>query len=296
MRKIIASLIVSFVLLVILPSILLAHDEYPTPNGFVNDFAQILTSEQKNALEQKLSQFEKDSSHEISIVTIKSLEGDTIEEYATAIFKQWGIGKTDKDNGVLLLVAIDDHKMRIEVGYGLEGSLTDLLSSRIIRETLTPAFKNNDFYEGIDKALNQIEKITYGEVPKELHQTESPINNFKPEYLFFGFIILSWISSILARSRSWWAGGVVGFVAGIILSIFFGFMLVGLIAILILTPLGLLFDFLVSRAYTDSKSSGTKTPWWAGGGGFGGGSSGGGSSFGGFSGGSSGGGGSSGSW
>lgn len=293
MRKFFASLI--FALILTTGGVVFAYSSPGNPTGFVNDYSGVFTEEERSALEAKLSQFEQASTNEISVVIINSLDGDSIENFAENLFEEWGIGKAETDNGVLLLVAKDDREMRIEVGYGLEGSLTDLLSSRIIRETLTPAFRENDFYGGITKAVDQIEKITYGEVPLELQKEEAPNIEGYFNYFIFGFIALSWISSILARSKSWWAGGVVGLILGIILSIFFGFMVFGLISIFILTPLGLLFDFLVSRAYKNSKSGGTRPPWWAGGGGFGGGGSSG-SSFGGFSGGSSGGGGSSGSW
>lgn len=293
MRKFFASLVSALILAT--GGVAFAYSSPGDPTGFVNDYANVFTEEEKVALESKLTQFEQASTNEISVVIINSLDGDSIENFAENLFEEWGIGKAEADNGVLLLVAKDDREMRIEVGYGLESSLTDLLSSRIIRETLTPNFKENDFYGGITKAVDQIEKITYGEVPLELQEEEAQNIEGYFNYFIFGFIALSWISSVLARSKSWWAGGVVGLILGIILSIFFGFMAFGLISIFILTPLGLLFDFLVSRAYKNSKSGGTRPPWWAGGGGFGGGSSGG-SSFGGFSGGSSGGGGSSGSW
>lgn len=266
------------------------------PSGFVNDFAGVLNSEQKQALESKLVQFEKDSSNEIAVAIIKSLEGDTIENFAVELFKDWGIGKKKNDNGVLILVAIDDRQMRIEVGYGLEGALTDAQSYWIINDVMKPAFRNNDYYGGIDQAVDKIMAATRGEyVPSASADSSSQQkSNVNYQYIFyfiiFGFV---WLASILGRSKSWWAGGIVGAVIGIIIGIIKGFIFLGIISIAILIPLGLLFDFLVSRQYQKSKTSGY-IPWWIGGGK--GGSGGGFGGFGGFGGGGSGGGGASGRW
>lgn len=275
--------------LAILPSPSLAYQSPGKPTGFVNDFTgTTLNVEQKSYLENKLVQFEQTTSNEISVVIIKSLNGDTTENFAEKLFQEWGIGKEKEDNGILLLVALEDRKMRIEVGYGLEGSLTDLLSSRIIRETLTPAFQASDFYGGINTATDQIIQIVAGKIPENLQQEKGA--NFNFDWLFFILFIPIWLASILSRSKSWWAGGILGGIVGIVFGFVWGFLYFGLIAILGLTLLGLLFDFLVSKAYSKSKASGIHPPWWSGGGGRGSGG------FGGFSGGSSGGGGSSGSW
>ena len=100
----------------------------------------MISAEQKQTLETKLSQFEKDTSNELSVVTIEDLKGDTIENFAVKLFEDWGIGKKDKDNGVLLLIAKNDRQMKIEVGYGLEGALTDAQSFWIIQNVMRPAF------------------------------------------------------------------------------------------------------------------------------------------------------------
>lgn len=274
----------------------LAYYSPGQPSGFVNDFAGVLSAEQKTQLEQKLVAFEKDSSNEISVVTVKSLEGDTIDNFAVELFKDWGIGKKGKDNGVLILVAIADKKMRLEVGYGLEGALTDAQSSWIINNEMKPAFQQADYYTGLDNATDKIIAAAKGEyVPEE--KVSSGKMSFKTIEWIIWLIILGfvWLSSILGRSKSWWAGGVLGGVAGVIIGLIKGFVFFGLISVAILIPLGLLFDFIVSRSYSKAKAAGRSYPWWIGGGGFGGGSSSG-RGFGGFGGGGSGGGGSSGSW
>ena len=275
---------------------LFAYNSPGRPTGYVNDFVGVLSSEEKASLEKRLSDFERRSSSEISVILIKSLDGDTVENYAVKLFSEWEIGKKVKDNGVLLLIAIEDRKMRIEVGYGLEGALTDLQSSSIINNTLKPAFQRGDYYGGIDHAVADIIAATKGEYRSaESQQSNSGDINWISNIFFYIFFFVIWLGSILARSKSWWAGGVVGGVIGIVLSFVFGFLYIGLVSMLLFVPLGLLFDFFVSRAYQRGTQTG-HYPWWIGGGPHGGGGKWGGGGFGGFGGGRSGGGGSSGNW
>ncbi len=96
------------------------------PTGFVNDFAKMLSAPEKSAIELKLANYKKQTGNEISVVTVASLDGDYIENFATQLFKEWGIGENGKDNGALLLISRDDRKARIEVGYGLEPYLPDI--------------------------------------------------------------------------------------------------------------------------------------------------------------------------
>lgn len=123
--------------------------DLPTHVGKVNDFAEVLDRSQRQALESQLADLERATSAEVAVVTVPGLGGRTVEEYATALFNAWGIGKKGRDNGVLILVAVDDHAMRIEVGYGLEGILPDGLAGAVIRETFLPSFRNNDYPTGI---------------------------------------------------------------------------------------------------------------------------------------------------
>jgi len=263
------------------------------PQGFVNDFAGVIDSAVKQDLEQKLVSFEKQTSNEISVVTVESLQGDYIENFAEKLFKEWGIGKAEQDNGVLVLVATEDRKMRLEVGYGLEGALTDAQSNWIINNEMKPAFQRGDYGAGINAAVDAIVAATQGEyVPA---QAGGENGGWDWSFIFwlviFGFM---WLGSILGRSKSWWLGGVLGGLSGIAIAVIWGFIWVGLFSILGLAVFGLIFDYFISKNYSKAKSLGKLPPWWIGGGGFGsGGSSGG---FGGFGGGMSGGGGSSGSW
>jgi uncharacterized protein len=281
-----------FLISLLLPLMLFAYSSPGKPVGFVNDFAGVLNSNEKASLEAKLVTFEKDTSNEISVGIINSLDGDTIENYAVDLFKEWGVGKKKNDNGVLLLFAMKDRKMRIEVGYGLEGALTDLQSESIISNDLSPAFKAGDYYYGISRAVDNIILATKGEyapqsVPLGLGNINWPLVFY---VFFFGMIYLA---AILGRSKSWWMGGVLGGLAAFFATLLFGFMLTGLLSFIVFIPLGLLFDFIVSRAYEKGKITGNY-PWWIGG--VGGGWGGGGGGFGGFGGGGSGGGGRSGGW
>ena len=137
--------------------------DYPEYIGYVNDFAGIMDAASISDLETLIDEVEKNMGAEIAVVTIDSLEGITIEEYAVELFEYWGIGKADEDNGILVLVALLDREVRIEVGYGLEGTITDLEAGRIIDEIMVPNFKQEDYNRGIYDAVITISNQIYGE-------------------------------------------------------------------------------------------------------------------------------------
>jgi uncharacterized protein len=125
---------------------------------------------------------ERDStSNQIAILIMPSLEGGSLEEYTLRVAEKWGLGKADRDNGVLLFVSRDDRKMRIEVGYGLEGSLTDAVSSRIIRNEIAPSFRQGDYDAGIRAGVMAIIQAIKGEYvnndppPRKRHSKRSPL-------------------------------------------------------------------------------------------------------------------------
>ncbi|MDP8299571.1 MAG: TPM domain-containing protein [Candidatus Tantalella remota] len=123
------------------------------PVGFVNDFANIISANTRAQLNGLLSMVERQTTVEMTVVTVKTTAPLNIEQYAVGLFQKWGIGKKGKDNGVLILVASGDRKVRIEVGYGLEGAVTDLKSKMIINELMVPAFKQGDYGAGIASAV-----------------------------------------------------------------------------------------------------------------------------------------------
>jgi len=135
----------------------------PNPPTLVTDVAGVLTPEQKQALENKLVAIDDSSSNQIAVVIIPSLDGYPKEEYADKLFRDWGIGNKKTNNGVLLLIAINDRQIRIEVGYGLEGAIPDITALNIIDNDIKPAFKAGNYYEGIDQATDNIAKAAVGE-------------------------------------------------------------------------------------------------------------------------------------
>lgn len=289
--------IIAFAALAIAAPTASAYTSPGAPTGHVNDFAGVLSAETKQTLETELTQFQATTTNEIAVVTIPDMGGDYIENYAVELFAEWGIGKKDKDNGVLLLLAIKEHKMRIEVGYGLEGALPDSVAQSILNDEMTPLLKAGKYDEAVTAGVRAIEQATQGEYTASVEDSGMDERTFKfwAYLLFFGFAALQFIASILARSRSWWAGGILGFLGGLGIGWYFA---LGSLAVLsfagVLTLVGLLFDYVVSAGYKRAKARGIQPPWWTGGSGGISGSSG--SSFGGFGGGSSGGGGASGSW
>jgi len=129
---------------------------FPPLTGRVVDQANILSADTRNALQPKLADLETKSGIQLVVATVTSLEGQEIEPYANELFRTWKLGEKTKNNGVLLLVAPNEHKVRIEVGYGLEGTLTDALSKVIITNAMTPRFKTGDFSGGVSRGVDDI--------------------------------------------------------------------------------------------------------------------------------------------
>jgi uncharacterized protein len=128
----------------------------------VNDYARVLDEASKAAIEGRLAEFERESSSQVVVVVIPSLDGQAIEDLAVRVVETWGLGQKDRNNGVLLLVAMSDHKARIEVGYGLEDRLTDALSRRILEDRLFPAFRAGDYAGGVRATCDGIIEATRG--------------------------------------------------------------------------------------------------------------------------------------
>jgi uncharacterized protein len=123
--------------------------DVPYLTGRVVDNAEILSPASRTKLAEDLKAHEDRTTNQVAVLTVKSLEGDSVEDFATRVFESWKLGQKGKDNGVLVIVAPTDRRMRIEVGYGLEGTLTDAAAARIIRDRMTPRFKANDFDGGV---------------------------------------------------------------------------------------------------------------------------------------------------
>ena len=285
--RILPFLIVMMAMFLWLPA--LAYYSPGKPVGFVNDFASLLNAQEKASLEQKLRVYEQETNHEIALAIIPSLKGDTIENFAVKLFEEWGIGKTKADNGVLLLAALEEREVRIEVGYGLEGAVTDAESFWIIQNLIVPSFRSGSYAKGLDIAVDSLVLAA----SEEIVPASAPKNNQSQGGGSFVLIVIAWffleiIVSMLASTKSWWLGGVVGGTAAVVAGFFMTSLVVGLIAAAFFVPFGLFFDYVVSKR----RAAGLPVIFWRGHGPFGGGGGG----FGGFGGGRSGGGGSSGRW
>jgi uncharacterized protein len=234
----------------------------PNPPRLVNDLAGMMQAGEAEQLERKLVTYNDSTSSQIAVVTVPTLDGNDIADYAQQLYEKWGIGQKGKNNGILVLVAQQERTARIQTGYGLEGAVPDAIAKRIISNTLVPAFKQNQYYAGLDRATDQLISLAKGEYkadPSDVGQSRSRGRSGSgiPFWLIIGVMVLIFI---MLRNRGGGGGGrrSGGFGGGFIPPIIFG------------------------------------GGFGGGGGGFGGGGGGGG--FGGFGGGSSGGGGASGNW
>lgn len=268
--------------------------DIPKLQGYVNDYANMISPQAKTELENELKSFEQTDSTQIVILTIPSLEGNAIEDFGIRVAEAWKIGQKNKDNGVIFIASKQDRKMRIEVGRGLEGKLTDLMAGRIIDLVVKPRFKRGDFDGGFIAGVSSLIDTTRGEFKAESEQRPQKTYNFSQviTFLIFGGIIILFLGSI---SR------VLGAIAGAIglpAMVYLAIIPIGLIAAVILALIGLGAGVFLPLLFSSGgrSNSGGFLP----GGGFwgtGGGSSSGGN-FGGFSGGGGGfgGGGASGDW
>ena len=184
----------AFVLALLLPFTAFAA-ELPKLTGRVVDNAGMIDPATKTALTQKLGDFEKKGSDQIVVATIDSLDGEPLEDYANRLFRAWGLGQAGENNGVLLLVVKNDRKMRIEVGYGLEGTLTDLHTKLIIENTMVPAFRAGDFSGGISRAVDDIIMVLEGnaaELEARGERNARERSGWTEDDYFFFFFILVW--------------------------------------------------------------------------------------------------------
>lgn len=274
----------------------------PSLAARVTDLTGTLTAEQQAALEQKLAAFEARKGSQLAVLMVPTTLPEDIAQYSIRVVDQWKLGRgtvggKKVDDGALLLIAKDDHRIRIEVGYGLEGVLTDAMCNRIISETIAPAFREGNFYEGIDAGLGQMMKLIEGEpLPPPEHAWQGGRRHTGDSILpalFFAVLV----GSVLLRA-------VFGRTVGSVLTGLGAGALVWIAGYaLILALLAAFAGFLITLLMGLSRGSGWSSYPRAGGygggwGGFGGGGLGGGFGGGGFSGGGGGfgGGGSSGSW
>ncbi|HUK41171.1 MAG TPA: TPM domain-containing protein [Candidatus Acidoferrales bacterium] len=277
--------------------------DVPPLRGRVNDLAGMLPADRAQALEERLAAFEGETGHQIAVLTIPSLQGDALENFSIRVAEAWKIGQKGFDNGAILLIARDDRKLRIEVGYGLEGVLPDAIASRIIREVILPRFRENNYAGGIEDGVNAIMQVTKGEpIPQSARQgtNRSVAQGSSLLTALTMTAILALFIGMLQRRLL--GGAFSGAVAGLLSALVSAAGPALALAIIVGAIVGAIGSTL-SVASSSNQWTGSsryrRGGWgggWYGGGGFGGGGFGGGS--GGFSGGGGGfgGGGASGSW
>jgi len=268
------------------PIILFAAPNFPVLTDRVVDTAGILTPDQTTALISKLKAHEVATSNQIVVVTLKDLDGYDIADYGYQLGRHWQIGQKEKNNGVLLIVSIGDRKVRIEVGYGLEGVLPDARAHDIINRVIVPAFKQKKFYQGINQAVDSI----IASIAGEYKASSSPSPSFNTSYLIFTFLFIgSILWSVISRTMdkkngvkrlliSLTSSSIVGIVSWVILHIIYFSLMLAVIVFLV--------TFFYDKNNKTSSFDYGSSSWGSG------------SSSGGFSGfgGSFGGGGASGSW
>lgn len=265
-----------------------AQELQPVPalTARVTDLSATLSADERVRLERKLAAFETRKGAQIAVLLVPTVKPESIEQYSIRVADAWKLGRKGVDDGVLLLIAKQDKKLRIEVGYGLEGAVNDATAKRIISETITPRFKQGDFYGGIDAGLDALLKVVDGEplpVPRGDSGKQGTGGSIDFDTLLvIGFALVFVVGGILrALFGRFLAAGIIGATAGVIASFLISSMLIAAI-------LGVV-AFIISLFVGAAGGGG----WSSGGGSWGGGSGSGGFSGGG---GSFGGGGASGDW
>ncbi len=186
--------VASFLIVLLLAASCYALD-VPPYNSPVTDLANVLSAQQRQELEQKIVNYRAQSTNEIGVLIIKSLDGASLDDYSHDVFAKWGIGKKGKDNGVLFLMSVDDRKARLEVGYGLEGELTDLESGRIVARNspMAAAFRADDYNTGVNAVVDGIIQAIGGEYNPPAQRSRNGQN----PAAFFGFIIIGIVAMIM---------------------------------------------------------------------------------------------------
>jgi uncharacterized protein len=295
--------------------------DIPFLTGRVNDYANILSDSANSMLSGQLKEHEDRTTNQVVVLTIQTLDGESIEDFANKVFNDWGLGQKGKDNGILIVVVPDDRSMRIEVGYGLEGTLPDVYASRIINNIMAPAFREGDYDGGVTRGAGAVMAIldgagideTAGAAEQTSSSDSSGLGDIAPDLpittrillgaFIFGIIGLFTVLGIITPGAGWFL-----YIFLIPFWAMFPIMVVGtkgalvlLIAYLVIFPAAKLFlkrTPWYKKAVKDMRTKGKATIGGfalSSGGSGGSWSSGGGSSFSG-GGGSSGGGGASGSW
>jgi uncharacterized protein len=261
-----------FILALALASLARGQDFVPVPplSKRVTDLTGTLTAEQAAALDKRLGEFEARKGAQIAVLVVPTTRPETIEQYGIRVAEQWKIGRAKADDGLIVIVAKDDHALRIEVGYGLEGAVPDLKASRIIREIITPRFRENDFYGGLSAGTQALMNLVEGEdLPPPKAQARPRGGDFGNLNSLFVILLIgaTVLGAILTRVAgrlfgSVLTGGAAGLVTWLIVGTLFGAIAAALIV----------FVFTLARGATGLGTTGShRGGGWPGGGGWGGG-------------------------
>jgi len=224
--------------------------EVPKLQGYVNDYAGMISPSAKSKLEETLRTFEQSDSTQIVILTIPSLEGENIEEFGIKAGETWKIGHKGKDNGILFIVSKQERKIRVEVGYGLEGRLTDLTAGRIIDLVIKPRFKQEDFDGGFIAGVSSLIDATRGEFRAERRPARRGQKSISP---FLSILLFLGIFTLLMGSASRALGGVIGAIGLPSLSYLFG-SVASIPILILLLVLGFGGGFLLPRLFSSGTS------------------------------------------
>ena len=192
-----------------------AQEIPPAPKAYLNDYADLVPADAERRLEERLRQFDRETSSQVVVAVFPKLPSPSLEDFTVRTAQAWRVGRSDLDNGAILFVFVEDRQMRIEVGYGLEGALNDAVSRRILEDELAPRFRAGDFAGGLEAAVDAIIRVTRGEytaardAPPRRRRESPPI-------LFLIFMVIMVFLSIAGRGgrrsrtfgrRGWHRGG-----------------------------------------------------------------------------------------
>jgi len=210
----------------------LAADTYPQPVGYVNDFANVIPDEDKARISAIATELEQKTGAELAVTTVATTAGVDIHDYSVGMYTQWGLGKKGKDDGVLIVAAIEDRKLWIKPGYGLEGTITDAFADGVFRHTLRPAFREGEYGKGLLKAVEVVatavadaEGVTLATIGTrpELPSKDSDEGTGIPGPVIFFLVVFIVLLVVMGMSRAstgrriggppFWTGG--GFAGGL---------------------------------------------------------------------------------
>ena len=224
--------------------------DVPRLQGYVNDYAGMISPSVRSKIEEELRAFEQSDSTQIVILTIPSFEGENIEEFGIKVAEAWKVGHQGKDNGVLLIVSKQERKIRVEVGYGLEGKLTDLMAGRIIDQVIKPRFKQSDFDGGFITGVSALIDGTRGEFKAEQRSAQRRQKGFPP---FLTFLLFLGIFVLFLGIYSRILGGITG-ALGLPAFVYLAILPVGILVIILLVLIGFGAGFFLPGLFSSGGS------------------------------------------